>query len=74
MMLLAGCSKAGDRPALWSEVVHLSLGEQLVTEGARVKQVGVELLKLAVVWVVMCWLSEPYHPLGCVSLTFLTYL
>ena len=29
-------------------------GYQLVTEGARVDQVGVELPKRAVVWVVMC--------------------
>jgi hypothetical protein len=40
---------------------------RLVTEGARVKQVGVELPKRAVVWVVMWWLTEPKHPLGCVS-------
>jgi hypothetical protein len=40
---------------------------RLVTEGARVKQVGVELPKRAVVRVVMCWLTEPKHPLGCVS-------
>lgn len=73
-MLWAGCSKAGDRPALWGKVVFLSPGEQRVTEGAQVRQVGVELLKRAVVWVVMCWLSEPYHPLGCVSLAFLIYL
>jgi hypothetical protein len=38
-----------------------------VTEGARVRQVGVELPKRAVVRVVMWWLSEPKHPLGCVS-------
>lgn len=73
-MLWAGCSKAGDRPALLSEVVYLSPGEQHVTEGAQVRQVGVELFKRAVVWVAMCWPSEPYHPLGCVSLAFLTYL
>jgi hypothetical protein len=48
-MLWAGCSKAGDRPALWGEVVYLSPGEQHVTEGAQVRQVGVELLKRAVV-------------------------
>lgn len=38
-----------------------------MTEGARVRQVGVELPKRAVVRVVMWWLSEPKHPLGCVS-------
>jgi hypothetical protein len=48
-MLWAGCSKAGDRLALWGEVVYLSSGEQYVTEGAQVRQVGVELLKRAVV-------------------------
>lgn len=64
----------GPKPqTLWSEMVHLSPGEQYVTEGARVKQVGEELLKRAVVRVVMCWLSEPYHPLGCVSSAYLTY-
>lgn len=40
---------------------------QLVTEGARVEQVGEELSRRAVVWVVMSWPSEPDHPLGCVS-------
>jgi hypothetical protein len=42
-------------------------GGQLVTEGARVDQVGKELPKRAVVWVVMRWLTEPAHLLGCVS-------
>lgn len=47
---------------------------QHATEGSRVKQVGEKLSRRAVVWVAMCWLSEPYHPLGCVSSTFLAYL
>jgi hypothetical protein len=42
-------------------------GGQLVTEGARVDQVGEELSIRAVVRIVMGWLSESNHPLACVS-------
>jgi hypothetical protein len=48
-------------------------GDQLVTEGARVDQVGEELSKRAVVGIVMCWPSESDHPLGWVSLACVIY-
>jgi len=44
-----------------------------VTEGARVDQVGEELSKRAVGWIVMSWSTEPDHPLGCVSSAYFTF-
>lgn len=41
-------------------------GAQVATEGARAKQVGVELARRAVVWLVKEWPSEPFFPLGSV--------
>lgn len=46
---------------------------QRVTEGALVEQVGEELSRRAVVWVVMRRPSEPAHPLGCVHTAHVIY-
>jgi len=53
MLLRASCSRARDRLAFRRERDPALSGAQLVTEGARVEQVGVELPKRAVVRVVM---------------------